>query len=199
MEEIIKIATEVYGSSPLATHRKRNSVYARYAIYQIMRKEGFSLQKIGDEMKKDHASVMHGLKQHSDLMDVDKHYKAMYNNFISMVPGTALFIPKNIYIAGKITGLDNYKQLFEAAELHLKQLKLNPINPTKLSHKHDKTWQSYMRECIKALMNCKYVYALSNWQDSKGAIIEVNTAISLGIKVIYQQVLTQSTATSTLS
>jgi hypothetical protein len=43
-----------------------------------------------------------------------------------------------------------------------------------------------MKEDIKALCDCDQIFMLSNWVDSKGAIIEHAIAMYLGIKVIYQ-------------
>lgn len=94
----------------------------------------------------------------------------------------------NTYIAGKITGLpeEQYTAKFERAEKELIELGLHPISPIKLPHQHSKSWEDYMREGIRALMLCDQVYALANWEDSNGAIIEVNLALSLGMNVIYQ-------------
>jgi len=91
------------------------------------------------------------------------------------------------YISGKITGIEREaSMLFERAEMYLIQLGHDPINPMKLNHEHDKSWHSYMREDIKALCDCDSIFMLSNWVDSKGAIIEHTIAMYLGLKVIYQ-------------
>ena len=91
-----------------------------------------------------------------------------------------------MYISGKISGLEEKEafDLFEAAEKDLKEMGWNVINPMKLPHKHDKTWESYMREDLKALMDCDAIRMLPNWRDSKGAIIEFKLAIDLGITII---------------
>ena len=94
------------------------------------------------------------------------------------------------YISGKITGIErDAEMLFESAEIYLIQIGHNPVNPMKLNHEHDKSWHSYMREDIKALCDCDCIYMLSNWIDSKGAIIEHTIAMYLGLKVIYQHSL----------
>jgi len=186
MEEIIKIATEVYGSSPLINGRVRMSVYARSAIYWLLRNDGKSLDSIGKFFGKDHATVMHGLRKHNDLIQFDKEYKNLFDTFYSKVPGSKHFIPHDVYIAGKITGLHNYAERFKEGCDKVRKLGLNPINPVTLPHRHNKSWEAYMRECIIAMLNCKYIYALNNWQDSKGATIEVNLAISLNKTIIYE-------------
>lgn len=92
-----------------------------------------------------------------------------------------------IYISGKITGIDNYAELFENAENLLKSKGFEVINPVKLNHLHDKTWQSYMKEDIKALMDCDAIYMLKNWHQSKGAIIEKKLASEVGIQIINEK------------
>lgn len=92
------------------------------------------------------------------------------------------------YIAGKISNLpeDVYKKNFTDAKGEVEKLGFEPISPVDLPHDHDRTWLSYMREDLTELLKCEAVYALSNWSDSPGATIEVKTAESLGLKVIYQ-------------
>ncbi len=91
------------------------------------------------------------------------------------------------YIAGKITGLDNYKALFDAAKIELKKLgPYEPVSPIELPHNHDKIWESYMKECIVALMGCRAIYLLKNFRESKGAMIEFQLATDLGYTIIYQ-------------
>ena len=91
-----------------------------------------------------------------------------------------------IYISGKITGLDNYMQLFMDAEIELKQLGCDVVNPTLLPHNHDKSWNSYMREDLKEVLDCDGIYMLDNHSDSIGAMIELRLAQSLNYKIIYQ-------------
>ena len=103
------------------------------------------------------------------------------------------------YISGKITGMEEKAiELFAEAEKKLKEIGLETINPMTLNHDHDKSWSSYMRVCLKSLCDCDVIYMLTNWDDSEGAIIEHNLAISLGIKVIYEPLRTFSEATQEL-
>lgn len=92
-----------------------------------------------------------------------------------------------IYISGKISGIENQAaELFEKAERELLDKGYHAINPMTLTHDHDKSWHSFMREDVKALCECEEVFMLSNWTDSKGAIIEHTIALFLGLKVRYQ-------------
>ncbi len=92
-----------------------------------------------------------------------------------------------IYISGKISGIENEApELFTKAEMELQAKGFEVINPMALSHNHDKSWHSYMKEDVRALCECDAIYMLSNWTDSKGAIIEHTIAIYLGLKVQYE-------------
>lgn len=91
-----------------------------------------------------------------------------------------------IYISGKITGLpiQEAQNNFEAAEKRLKSEGHEPINPMKLPHEHGKTWSEYMKEDIKALLECDGIYMLVGWQESKGACTEFNIAHDLNFTII---------------
>ena len=94
-----------------------------------------------------------------------------------------------IYISGKISGIEEEAlELFAKAESELQYEGFATVNPMKLNHQHDKSWHSYMREGVKALCKCDIIYMLSNWTDSKGAIIEHTIAMYLGLKVQYEAV-----------
>lgn len=91
-----------------------------------------------------------------------------------------------IYLSGKITGLElsDAQKLFEDAEQEMNKL-YDVVNPMKLRHDHDQTWESYMREDLTALLQCQFICMLPNWHDSKGARIEKDLAESLMMPVIY--------------
>lgn len=89
-----------------------------------------------------------------------------------------------IYISGKITGIeDTAPALFEAAENKLSKY-FTVVNPLKLNHDHNKTWESYMRVDLAELLKCEFIYLLPNWKDSKGARIEMQLAADLQMPVV---------------
>lgn len=92
---------------------------------------------------------------------------------------------KTIYISGKISGVDPKlsEQNFSQAEEKLKKLGFKVVNPMTLKHNHDKSWESFMREDIKALMKCDAIYMLSNWTKSRGAWVEHDLAIDLSFDI----------------
>lgn len=91
-----------------------------------------------------------------------------------------------IYISGKITGMPNgNKGKFAAANLHLKQfVNFEVKNPHNFLHNHDKSWESYMKVCLKELCNADKVVVLDCWKQSRGAIREVLIAKWLNIPVV---------------
>jgi hypothetical protein len=97
---------------------------------------------------------------------------------------------KKVYISGKISGLefaDAYSN-FEFAEKYINLLTNHvAVNPMKIEHVHDLSWESYMVEDIRALFSCDAIYLLSNWEESKGARIEKAIAKEMDIEIIYQK------------
>lgn len=91
---------------------------------------------------------------------------------------------KRIYISGPMTGLpDNNYPAFHAAAKKLRAMGYDVVNPAENGLPKDTTWQAHMRADIMAMMTCNEVVCLPEWSDSRGAIIEVQLAISVGIKV----------------
>lgn len=93
-----------------------------------------------------------------------------------------------IYISGQITGLPEQvaQANFSAAVDKIREWNHEPVNPFWLPHFHDKSWLNYMREDIKALLDCEAIYMLPNWNESQGAKIELSIAIQLGMKIIFE-------------
>lgn len=90
-----------------------------------------------------------------------------------------------IYIAGKITGLKNYKENFSKAEEKLKNSGHLCMNPSTLSEGFP--WEIYMPICYKMIDACDTVYLLKNWTDSKGAKLEFEYAKSKNMKILYEE------------
>jgi len=93
-----------------------------------------------------------------------------------------------IYISGPITGL-NYEeafQNFEKAENYFLSNSMEVINPMKLKHNHDLSWESYMRVDLKAMLDCDAIALIDNWEQSKGAQVEYRLANDLNMDVWIQ-------------
>jgi len=92
-----------------------------------------------------------------------------------------------IYISGKITGIEEQApSIFNIAERTLQEEGHETVNPMTLNHNHDKSWKSYMKEDVKAMMDCDAIYMISNWKESKGAKIELEIAILMELDVIFE-------------
>ena len=92
-----------------------------------------------------------------------------------------------IYLSGKITGIENEAyNLFYKLEKELSLKGYIVVNPMRINHDHDKSWESYMKACIKSLCDCNAIYMLSNWQKSRGAKIEWELAYTLRLQILYE-------------
>jgi hypothetical protein len=94
-----------------------------------------------------------------------------------------------IYISGAISNL-NYDEAFnkfQDAENWFLNYGFFVINPMKLPHQHDKSWESYMKEDLKFLMDCDSIAFLDNYYMSRGAMIELKLAKELKLKTFYRR------------
>ena len=112
------------------------------------------------------------------------------------------------YIAGKITGdEENALHRFAKAKRMLGEkyeVVYNPFDLPKtakikrlereikllLSKKlrkslEEELWSEYMRVCIRYLMKCDVAYFLPDWKDSRGAKVEHQLCVDLGIEIKY--------------
>lgn len=93
-----------------------------------------------------------------------------------------------IYLSGKITGQNNYKELFEEAKKDAegKFPGATIINPAEISLPSICDWDDYMSICLRLLDKANIIYLLDNWLESKGARKEYITAFQKGLKVYFQ-------------
>lgn len=91
-----------------------------------------------------------------------------------------------IYISGPITDDPFSEVKFEEAEQYFKSIGFKVVNPFKLDHSKNTTWEDYMKTDIQALVECHQIYMLNDWRSSKGATLEHLIATQLKLKIIYQ-------------
>ena len=79
-----------------------------------------------------------------------------------------------VYIAGKITGDDNFLEKFAETEKALSELGYEVFNPAKLNliMPTSATHEEYMNMCYAMLEMSDEVYFLNDWQKSVGATME---------------------------
>ena len=93
---------------------------------------------------------------------------------------------QKIYIAGKITGEENYRQKFKAAQDELEARGQRVMNPAILPPGFD--YEDYMRICFAMIDVCDAVYFLADWRDSPGATREHEYASRLGKVIEHEEV-----------
>ncbi len=92
-----------------------------------------------------------------------------------------------VYISGRITNNENYKEEFSKAECWLKLNDYTPINTARVGEVlPNLTYQQFMAIDYKLIEISDAIFMLDGWQKSKGACAELAFAKSLGKKVIYQ-------------
>ena len=93
-----------------------------------------------------------------------------------------------IYISGKISGtnLTETRKCFAAAVKATKRLGYEPVNPLENGLSEHDNWEAHMLKDIADLLQCKAIYMLQGWQDSKGARIEHYIANEIGMPIMYE-------------
>ena len=77
-----------------------------------------------------------------------------------------------VYIAGKITGNENYREKFAKAQSELEKDGHTVLNPAVLPEGLMKG--EYMRICFEMIDIADVVVFLPGWQDSEGAMLETD-------------------------
>lgn len=86
-----------------------------------------------------------------------------------------------MYIAGPITNVPNYRQIFAVAEQELNAKGWGVFNPARLPSSTDK--RTAMGIDLAVVLNCSAVLALPGYLQSVGAMIETALADYLNIPV----------------
>lgn len=94
-----------------------------------------------------------------------------------------------VYISGPITGTKDYMERFSKAQKYLESKGCSVINPALVNSNlpKDTTYGEYMTMSLDMLVMCDAIYLLNGYEDSKGALIELNTAKRLGRKILYEK------------
>ena len=93
-----------------------------------------------------------------------------------------------IYISGKISGTDltETRKRFAAVAKAMKRLGYEPVNPLENGLSEQDTWEVHIIKDIATLLQCKAIYMLQGWQESKGARIEHYIATEIGLSIMYE-------------
>lgn len=94
-----------------------------------------------------------------------------------------------VYIAGKISGTDDFKERFGKAEKEFLKINCEVLNPAKLylimpeSATHDE----YLSMCYVMIEMCDIVYFLKDWKNSVGASMEYKYCVRHGKRCIFEK------------
>lgn len=91
---------------------------------------------------------------------------------------------RKIYIAGKITGLKEYKKKFLETEKRLTAEGNAVMNPSVLPPGFEH--EEYMKICLAMIDACDTLFFLRDWRESKGARMEHAYASACGKKIIFE-------------
>lgn len=98
-----------------------------------------------------------------------------------------------IYVAGKITGLSKEEsdKKFEEAAKMLREQGHQVFVPTVLPAYDEVSHGDYMHICYAMIDVCDAVYMLSDWQQSKGARMELQYAADFRKEILYEDMTTK--------
>ncbi|MBC7552532.1 MAG: DUF4406 domain-containing protein [Taibaiella sp.] len=93
---------------------------------------------------------------------------------------------KTAYVAGKITGLpkEEVKSKFNTISSQLSDMGYQVVEPVGVND-DSHTWDVAVRKDIKTMLECDEVHLLPDWQESRGAQLERDIALRLGMEVVY--------------
>ncbi|MCL2233167.1 MAG: DUF4406 domain-containing protein [Treponema sp.] len=89
-----------------------------------------------------------------------------------------------LYLSGKISGNDNYKEDFAIGRAKLENAGYDVCDPTTFDLPEDVPWAEAMKHDICQMLKCDAVALLPNWAHSTGACIEARLAENLGMTVL---------------
>ncbi|WP_340155904.1 helix-turn-helix domain-containing protein [uncultured Winogradskyella sp.] len=89
MDNIVNAVSYITKTSKkdlLSTSRLRNIVDARKTIFKLIREiYGYPYLVMGRFFKKNHATIIHQINSHDQLMVTDKNYRLTYNETLDLI------------------------------------------------------------------------------------------------------------------
>jgi hypothetical protein len=94
------------------------------------------------------------------------------------------------YLSGPMTGYYRYNYAaFESASRMMRIAGMDVLSPHEIDHgeaepgQSGKRWDEYMRPALGLLLQADVIVLLAGWSQSRGAVKELDTALSLGMSV----------------
>lgn len=96
-----------------------------------------------------------------------------------------------VYIAGPVTGIENYKEKFQEAEDKLLKDGFEVYNPAKIMDNMPDctTYEEYMKMGFCLIDMVDAIYMLDGWRNSQGATRELNYALGHVKKIVNIEVV----------
>lgn len=95
-----------------------------------------------------------------------------------------------VYLSGPITGVPDFKEKFEAAEIEARKRiydkKAEIFNPATIELPTGATHEDYMKIRMFELSKCDAVYLMNGWQNSRGACREYGYALGADMMILHQ-------------
>jgi hypothetical protein len=92
---------------------------------------------------------------------------------------------KTVYVAGPMTGLPEFNfPAFHAAAGQLRARGLAVENPAENPAPSCGSWLAYMRMAVQQVSKVDGLILLPGWEKSRGARVEFNLAVGLGLSVM---------------
>lgn len=94
-----------------------------------------------------------------------------------------------IYISGQITGLsyEEAHKSFSNAQSFLESVGFDVVvNPMNNGLPHEAPWEQHIVKDIEMLLECKAIYMMGNWIESRGARCEHHIAQETGMFIIHE-------------
>lgn len=82
MKDLNKVIIDVLNIDVLNPRRTRGEVDARRVFAKILRDRGFSYQKIGNALGKNHSTIIHYIRNIEELLKYDKSFISMYSRVL---------------------------------------------------------------------------------------------------------------------
>lgn len=92
---------------------------------------------------------------------------------------------RKLYIAGKISGDNDYRAKFNQAKNKLKKLGYIVLNPAELPEGMKPA--DYMEICFSMIRCADVIAFLPDWKESSGATLEHAYCAYIGKKIMYQE------------
>lgn len=96
-----------------------------------------------------------------------------------------------VYLSGPMSGLPEFNiPAFIVAADRLRAAGVSVLSPHEIEHLEPNgpgsiSWATYMRNDLKCLIRCDAIALLPGWPKSKGAQLELTTALALGMPVYF--------------